>query len=1126
MKGRFQGSAPFHPRSFATYACSVLVFYRNAEKKKNNEPLNHTKQHEGEVLLVLFRVASWFISFLRFDRYPALFRQSRSTNFYRPRIRSAALSFIRLTLPAVFALALLSSALDYSTAQKAADEAQPVRPNNLNQWGAVTLFHGLPSDRVRAIAQTPDGTMWFGTDGGLAKYDGRRTQAIAAEGLKGARVLALRVDTDGALWVGTEEGAGLFYGAQFRFIKETEGKSITAIITPERGRAVLASDEGLLFDCRTQADGSLAVRSMPDEPLLAADASRRSLLRLTSLASVGDTILAGTHTRGLLSINREGARDIDDRPHTYFVEALEQDANGNLWMGTRARSEESGFYQARLDTLKPVRVGEAFGAVTALGADNEGGVWVGTDGRGVRHFINTEERERFTFESTSGGLRSNSIYAIFVDRERVVWFGTDKGVCRYDPRALRVEIISEEKESNFVRALYTASDGRLMAGTVRGLFIFDAQANLWRPVDRLSRSTVYTIAEDKDGRLLAGTSLGLYASDVRARDVTSETQFTFLEGETIEGSTTDSVRVIKQFRGVSYAATFGRGVERVEGERRALVWPTSNSNPGQREAVSLFVEGDTAMWIGTAGGEVLRFDGQSVTPVPGLEALKGSAVWDIQTGADNLYWIASARGLYIFRRGELIKLAPGMDVRRVVVIGNEGGTRQAVWCATAGSGLLKVVITEGFGPVISRLDVEQGLPSQSAFAIILSKQKTGAESLLVGTSRGLARYETGVVAPGLAVTRIISRRVHQPEELREGLRLEYPQNSLVLDVQAASSRTFPEQFQYAFLLYDGAGRLVKQKLSRESQFTMEGLRPGRYRVEARAYNADLIASEPLRFEFVVAAAPFPWTTAALAVLLALALLALWWGYFQNRRMARTSGELLEANRNLADARLQVANQAERERRRIARDLHDQTLADLRNLILLTDELPSGVAENGHQKLDPATFRSEIEAISTEIRRICEDLSPSVLENVGLSAALEWALTNSVAHAPADCRFEYEVKTTEDLEERVALAPGERMQIYRIAQEAINNICRHSGATRVQLELSVVEDDCLLLKIEDDGRDFKPKEARRKGSGRGISNILARASLIEAEVTWSKRAKGGTVFTLRKSCQPPPVETPT
>ncbi|HJZ68610.1 MAG TPA: two-component regulator propeller domain-containing protein, partial [Blastocatellia bacterium] len=72
--------------------------------------------------------------------------------------------------------------------------------SNLHQWGAVTLFHGLPSDHVRAIAQDSNGMMWLGTDAGLVKYDGRRVQRIAAEGVASGRILALKLDGEGLLW--------------------------------------------------------------------------------------------------------------------------------------------------------------------------------------------------------------------------------------------------------------------------------------------------------------------------------------------------------------------------------------------------------------------------------------------------------------------------------------------------------------------------------------------------------------------------------------------------------------------------------------------------------------------------------------------------------------------------------------------------------------------------------------------------------------------------------------------------------------------------------------------------------------------------------------------------------------
>src|SRR5207245_11752014 len=149
---------------------------------------------------------------------------------------------------------------------------------------------------------------------------------------------------------------------------------------------------------------------------------------------------------------------------------------------------------------------------------------------------------------------------------------------------------------------------------------------------------------------------------------------------------------------------------------------------------------------------------------------------------------------------------------------------------------------------------------------------------------------------------------------------------------------------------------------------------------------------------------------------------------------RTSAELAAANRELADARLQLANETEAERRRIARDLHDQTLADLRNLALLVDELPA----NGESRSPanrapsaPGALRSEIESISQEVRRICEDLSPSALENVGLSAALQFALAHAVEHAAPACKFDYEFVCEDSLVEKLNVPQSTKIEIYRM-----------------------------------------------------------------------------------------------
>lgn len=956
--------------------------------------------------------------------------------------------------------------------------------------------------------------MWFGTDGGLAKYDGRRTQAINAGGLPQGRVLSLKVDADGALWVGTEAGATRLANGEFRPVLETAGQAITAIIAPERGRVVLASEQGLIFDCRVDAERVLSVKAIPEQPLTSAAVDKPGRLNLTSLAFVNGTLYAGTRSRGVLTISGDEAKEIYSKPRAYFVEALEADSRGHLWTGVKARADDSGLYEAA-DPLHPVKMGAGLGTVTTLRAGALSDFWVGTDGRGALLYKDSRLTERFTFEGTAGGLRSDHVYSIFVDSEEVVWFGTDRGVCRYDPHGPRNEKISDDKESNFVRTLYRMRDGRLLCGTNRGLFIYDASLNIWQPLQELARKTVYAISEDREGRLLVGTAGGIYTGQRPSHEINGGAQFTHIETGEEETDAGGSVRAIAQFQGATYIATFGRGLERLDGARRTLVWPVNGEDASTREVVSLHADGDERLCIGTATAGVFILQGGQVQPRRELEKLRGSAVWDFDTGGENWLWLASARGLYVYRAGELSLVVPGLDARGVVAGRGVGQSSREAWCATAGGGLLKVTIDDQLGVIVSRLDAEQGLPSQSVFAVMPIGGEQETTALLIGTNRGVSRYEPGRNPATLQPTRIISKRIHQPEELRGGLNLEYPQNSLVLDVVAMSSRTFPEQFQYAFQLYDSADRIIKQKFSNDAQFTMEGLRPGRYYVIARAFTRDLISSQPLQFDFNVASAPFPWTTTALSVLLALSLVALWWGYLQNRRLARTGAMLTKAIGQLADARLQLANETEAERRRIARDLHDQTLADLRHLLLLTDQLPAvGQATDG-VRIEPAIFRREIESISKEIRRICEDLSPSVLENVGLTAALEWAVSNSIAHVAPDCKFEYAFNCEENLEERLTITPATQMQIYRIAQEAISNVCRHAAATRVELNVMSEAGHSFVFRLEDNGKEFEPR-ARQRKEGRGLANIRARASLIEAELSWSKRPGGGTIFTLRKA----------
>jgi signal transduction histidine kinase/ligand-binding sensor domain-containing protein len=966
--------------------------------------------------------------------------------------------------------------------------------------------------------------MWFGTEAGLAKFDGRRTLAVNDPSLPTGRVLALQSDLDGALWIGTDVGAARFSDGNFEAIKETAGQTISAIVGPEPGRALMSTEQGQVFECRAaisstggstsrtggtsgRAEVSLSARPLLDHPLESADRDHPGPLVMTSLTLSKNKLLAGTLSRGVVAIENGTAKDVRMRPVTFFVRALETDSNGKLWVGARSKKQEPGALTGD-EPSNLIRNEAPTGSVMTIKAIGPE-VWVGTDGRGVFRFAGAKT-VRLTFDGTAGGLRSDHVYAIVADREGVIWFGTDRGVCRYDPRAPRVEPIGDNPESNFVRAFYQTSGGRLLAGTNRGLFVYDSENPAWKSVSDLARNIIYAITEDKAGRLLVGSASGFYVAQKQPGKL-EEQSFTRVEASSGNADATGSIRAITNFRGATYFASYGRGVERFDERHASIVGSSNSSTP--REIVSLLSDGDARLFMGTAKDGVLTFDGQDIKTEASLTNLKGVAVRSMARTNDGSLWFGTSRGVYFCGSNAPCTLAvPNVDARFLLSQNDEEVPE--VWCGTTGNGLLRILLDPKLGPVVAQLDSEQGLPSQNVFAVMPHHTADGRDLLLIGTSRGVARYEPGKQAPTLFVTRIISKRVHAPSELQAGLSLEYPQNGLLLDVTAMSSRTFPEQFQYAFTLIDKAGHSIKQKLSHESQFTMEGLKPGKYTITARAFTKDLISSAPLTFEFNVAKAPFPWTSTALAILLALALFALLWAILERRRIVATSAALVNANRELAGARLNLANEAERERRRIARDLHDQTLADLRHLALLTDQLKT----NGERSTTDAVtqsggLRREIESISKEVRRICEDLSPSVLQNVGFAAALEFALSHAVQVAPPERRFKYQFQCDESLEERNCLAPSVQMQIYRIVQEAVNNICRHASATQVKMFVTLSSAGEFLLSLEDNGRPFDL--LKNNPEGRGLANMRARADLIDAKLSWEKCEGGGTIFTLRK-----------
>jgi len=1016
---------------------------------------------------------------------------------------------------------------------------------NLHRWGAVTLFHGLPSDRVNAIVEDSDGLMWFGTDNGLVRYDGRNVEPVTGEALlPSRRILALKLDMRGGLWIGTEAGAARWLDNHLLVLEETSGRAINAIAVSSHNEVALVSQRGEIFRYVESKSDQVSSESSTN----ARPAFRLNLTRLDSstnpaqLKTVGQSdealpLLAAIYTpsrelaigsggRGLLLNQGKDIREAAARsPRPFFVAAAFSDDN-QLWLGEFANARTGGIWSFANDTIKRLPV--VTEAVSAIHG-HKGELWVGTHRRGVfllqPEVDNARLIEHLTFENTAGGLRSNQINAVFRDREGVVWFGTDRGVCRYDRDSFRAAMLSGDSQSNYVRKLLQASNGELWCGTNRGLSRLVSPEASAVAVGEIENRSVYSLLEDATGTIWAGTSSGLFfkakdaasfvrAAEAPATEITIEnenaaasSEITPAEAANPQSPTTqpkESVRALASFRGQIYAAYFGRGIERIEAGKRISTQPKLTDVAAQR-AICLAAEGDETLWVGTSDGELWRYDGaqlkQVETPIKDLLNVSEKAIRAI-VYADKQLWVVTSMGLFVREADALREVRLGLDAQDLLV-GRDAAGRQIVWCATKNAGLMKLLPSEN---VLIRFDTEQGLASQQAFALAARSESDG---IWVGTNRGIVRHQPSAVQPRLAIKRLVAEKIHQPEDLIAELALPHTQRSFVLEVAGIASKTFPSQFQYEFLLQTRTGQQLKKVQTHEPQFAPGELQSGGYIIEARSVSRDLVYSEPLKIRLRIQSAPFPWGTLFLGGLATVAVAAAVWAFRQQLRLSKANETLADTNVELQETRLRLASETETERSRIARDLHDQTLADLRHLLVLTDQLPGN--SNDSVTPSPSEIRRKIESVSKEIRRICEDLSPSALQNLGFLPSLEGALSDAVAQLPPEEKFAYEFICDPDLEDRLRLSEIELIQLYRIVQEALNNVCRHAEAKQVQLIVKAEAQD-LLIEVYDDGKGLVGIVTNR--SGHGLANIRSRANLIGAQVSW-RDAKPGCRFEVRK-----------
>jgi signal transduction histidine kinase len=213
------------------------------------------------------------------------------------------------------------------------------------------------------------------------------------------------------------------------------------------------------------------------------------------------------------------------------------------------------------------------------------------------------------------------------------------------------------------------------------------------------------------------------------------------------------------------------------------------------------------------------------------------------------------------------------------------------------------------------------------------------------------------------------------------------------------------------------------------------------------------------------------------------------------RRAKLAAE--DANRRLADIQASLKSYIgmalraqEEERFRLSRELHDETVQELVVAKATLENVPGTQGQRDRLELVDLALQRCIDGI----RRLCRDLRPSVLDDLGLVPALEWLL--------ADLAERSGIRTAlEEQGDRLRLNPEQELVIFRVAQEALHNIEHHAHASRVVARLAY-DPGRLCLEVVDDGIGFDPAHVRQRRLG--LAGMQERASLIGAVFEVSSR----------------------
>jgi signal transduction histidine kinase/ligand-binding sensor domain-containing protein len=942
---------------------------------------------------------------------------------------------------------------------------------------AWTIRDGFSLGNIYAMAQTPDGYLWFGTEFGLFRFDGVRSvawQPPPGQELPEKNVNSLLVTRDGALWIGTFAGLVTWSGGKLTR-PPMPGSQFIASLFEDRAGTVWVGTLG--------SPGRLcAIRSSGTQCYGDDGAFGRAVWTCNEDSS--GNLWAGAES-GLWRMKPGPPR----RYPTPELIGLSTGDNGELLLAMHG----AGLRQLEGDKLEsyPIRGADNPKRVlrerdvdsNRLLRDRDGGLWIGTVERGLIHL----HHGRTDVFAKSDGLSGDVILSILEDREGNIWTASTGGLDRFRELPVTTVSVKQGLSSDATQSVLAATDGSIWIGAHDGLSRWkDGQITVFRKASGLPDDGTEALFQDYRGRIWVSTRQGLaYFQDGRfvADNAVPRGEVHYITGDKAGSLWLSERRSLLHLQE-------GRLVEQI---------PWSELGRDQGAELLLCDAQRGGVWLGLwVGGGLAYFkDRRFRARYTAADGLGKGGIADLQIHPDGTVWAATQQGgLSRLKDGRIITLTTRNGLPCDTINWAIQDDHGSFWLYTA-CGLLRIKrpeINEWIADPTRRIattvwDAADGVRVRSSAASAYSPRVAKAPDgkLWFVTGEGIQ-----VIDPDHLVNNEVPPPVHI-EQITADRKTYAPASSrrlpaLVRDLQidyTALSLVAPEKNLFKYKLQGYDRDWVDAGHRRQAFYT--NLPPRKYSFRVTASNNSGVWNETgdsLEFSIDPAFYQTNWFRGLCAAVF----LALLWLIYQFR-LRRLRHEFTTAS----EARLN-------ERMRIARELHDSLLQTIQGLMLslqaVSEMMPDGAAKNKFEK----TLEIGDRAIR-EGRHAVQDLR-SASTTSDLTQAVR-ALGDELASGNgAAFRLVVEGLMRE-------LHPIVRDEIYSIAREALRNAFTHACASRIEAEMDF-NDRLLQMRIRDDCKGITPGIAEQGSAGHyGLAGMRERARQIDSKVVILSGPETGT-----------------